>query len=322
MLVAPNSDDLSHCEPLSACNTSALERLMSQILIPKSQQGTSTWNFTVSHGGVRNKTLPQMMGLAKRIGFGYLDLVAPDDLATVANDGDGVRVSSTVMLDYDGAGTPPFQMGPNNPANHELFESNTIAMIDACAETGICDTVVVFFGDQRVDPVNDTTFTGDMISLEDGIANCVAGYQKVVGHAEAKKVNLSLELLCSKDRGHPMKGHPGYQGDRWAQVEEVIKQVGSPRLNLLLDVYHFSLMERSKKPDEWIRALAGQFNHYHDAGMTDRQECHCDSGFSHWKCAKALYETGWAGAVIHEYLPTVKSVEKGLRDAMAVYTGA
>ena len=280
-------------------------------LIPFSQQGTSAWQFQVEYEGLQKRSLLEVMKLATDAGMGYLDLIHPDELAVVMSTGN-LKVASLVMLDYDGEGHPPFMVGPNNPANHDLFVANTTKMIDAAAESGICDCVTVFFGDERVNPFSEKV--GSKFSLEGGVRNCIAGYKKVVGHAEEKGVTLALELLSSIERDHPMKGHPGYQGDRLAQCQAVINQVGSSRLKLLFDSYHFSLMEPSKTPAEWIRHLGTDaIGHFHLAGKDNRNEPYLDEGIDHTACMQALVDIEWEGPVIHEYLP---SVRENLKEAL------
>ena len=51
-----------------------------------------------------------------------------------------------------------------------------------------------------------------MIAADEGIRNCVAGFKKIVGYAEEKKINVAIEMLNTRATDHPMKGHPGYQG--------------------------------------------------------------------------------------------------------------
>jgi len=60
------------------------------------------------------------------------------------------------------------------------------------------------------------TFTGmrfDGMDEEQGAADCIAAWKKVLPQAEAAGITLCLEHLNSRDASHPMKGHPGYFGD-------------------------------------------------------------------------------------------------------------
>ena len=65
----------------------------------------------------------------------------------------------------------------------------------------------------------------------------------MIRYAEKKKVTVCLEHLNSRDDSHPMKGHPGYQGDHTEYCMEIINKVGSPRMKLLFDIYHVQIMD-------------------------------------------------------------------------------
>ena len=56
-------------------------------------------------------------------------------------------------------------------------------------------------------------------------------------------MTLCLEMLNSRVSSHPMKGHPGYQGDHTDYCIDIIKRVGSPNLKLLFDIYHVQIMD-------------------------------------------------------------------------------
>lgn len=63
------------------------------------------------------------------------------------------------------------------------------------------------------------------------------GLQRIAPYAEAKGVNLNMELLNSK------VDHPGYQCDHSAWGLEVCRRVNSPNVKLLYDIYHMQIME-------------------------------------------------------------------------------
>jgi hydroxypyruvate isomerase len=107
--------------------------------------------------------------------------------------------------------------------------------IDACADAGFPN--VITFKGFREDVTDDA-----------GLRNCVEGYKKVIGHAEAKTIDLCLEMLNSRV-AEEMKGHPGYQGDHMDYCAEIVRKVGSPRLKLLFDIYHVQIMDGDIIPD-------------------------------------------------------------------------
>ena len=116
-------------------------------------------------------------------------------------------------------------MGLNDPAQHERIEAELRASIDVAVRYGV-PGVICFSGNRR-----------DGQSEEDAIAATVQGFRRVAPYAEQKGVNLNLELLNS------LVDHPGYQCDHSAWGLEVCKQVNSPRVKLLFDIYHMQIME-------------------------------------------------------------------------------
>src|SRR5262249_25498528 len=132
----------------------------------------------------------------------------------------------------------PFVRGYNNPRYHQELNSRLRKMIDACAEARV-PSVIAFSGFKyrhAEDPASGE------IGREEGADNCVAGLRDVVGHAERRGVTICLEHLNPRDSSHPMKGHPGYQGDDLDWMAGIIRRVGSPRLKLLFDIYHVQIM--------------------------------------------------------------------------------
>ena len=149
-----------------------------------------------------------------------------------------------------------FDQGMNNPEYHDMCIGKMRKSIDECAEFGFPNVI---------------TFTGfrENISDDVGIKNCVNGYKKIIGYAEKKKVNLCLEILNSRVAVE-MKGHPGYQGDHTDYCMEIIKQVGSPRMKLLFDIYHVQIMDGDIISR--IRQYKDHIGHYHTAGTPGRGE--------------------------------------------------
>src|SRR6516164_191880 len=154
----------------------------------------------------------QLCTQAKRLGCLSVELVPPADWPTLKKHGLVCAI----------AGSHGFEKGMNNPKYQEMCIDKMRKAIDACADAGYPNVI---------------TFTGFREDIPDdvGLANCVAGYKKIVGHAEKKKVTLCLEMLNSRVN-EKMKGHPGYQGDHTDYCMQIIKQVGSPRLQLLFDI--------------------------------------------------------------------------------------
>ena len=160
------------------------------------------------------------------------------------------------------------------------------------------------------------TFTGfrDDIPDDVGAKNCVAGYKKIIGHAEKKKVNLCLEMLNSRVSAE-MKGHPGYQGDHTDYCMQIIRQVGSERMKLLFDVYHVQIMDGDVI--QRIRQYADAIGHVHTAGNPGRGELDDTQEINYRPIMKTLVDVGYKGYVGQEFIPT-RDPLRGLRDAVTL----
>jgi hydroxypyruvate isomerase len=235
--------------------------------------------------------IEQMCQVAQKLGCRSVELVGVADWPVLKKHG----------LVCAMAGSHGFEKGMNNPKYQEMCLDKMTKAIDACAEAGFPNVI---------------TFTGFREDIPDdvGLKNCVAGYKKVVGHAEEKKVNLCLEMLNSRV-AEEMKGHPGYQGDHTDYCMEIIKQVGSPRLKLLYDVYHVQIMDGDLIAR--IRKFGDHIGHVHTAGNPGRRELDDRQEISYRPVMQALVEMGYRGYVGHEFIPTRDPLQ-GLKEAIAV----
>jgi hydroxypyruvate isomerase len=203
-----------------------------------------------------------------------------------------------------------FVQGMNNPRYQPMCIEMIKQSIDHCADAGF-PTVITFTGfAAETGPwadggIPDLTKRGDSprreIDPDQGVKNCVEGYKKVVGYAEKKKINLSLEMLNSRDSVE-MKGHPGYQGDHVDYCMEIIRQVGSPRLGLLYDIYHVQIMDGDliRRINECKEVI----NHVHTAGNPGRNELDETQEINYPAVMKALVDIGYQGYVGQEFIPT------------------
>ena len=196
------------------------------------------------------------------------------------------------------AGSHGFEKGMNNPKYQEMCIDKMRTAIDACAEAGF-PSVITFTG-----------FREDILD-DQGLKNCVAGYKKVVGYAEEKKVTLCMELLNSK------VNHKDYMCDHTEWGVALCKMVGSPRFKLLYDIYHMQIMEGDvirtiRDNKEWIA-------HFHTGGVPGRHELN-DTQELNWRgIAAAIADAGFTGYLAHEFTPTHDPLVS-LREAVAVCT--
>lgn len=240
---------------------------------------------------------------AKQLGCQSVELVDPADFATLKKHG------LTCAIANNGMPAPPFVKGMNNPKYHDEVISRTSEVIDACAAAGFPSTIA-FTGYKYRDAEDPSS--GE-ISLEEGMANCVEGFKKLMPHAEEKGVTVNLEMLNTRDDTHDMKGHPGYQGDHIDYCLEIVKQVGSPRLKLLFDIYHVQIMDgdvirRINEMHEYI-------GHIHTAGNPGRNELDDTQELNYAPIIQALVDNGYDGYVGQEFIPTGDPMA-GLRQAV------
>ena len=140
------------------------------------------------------------------------------------------------------------------------------------------------------------------IAREEGAANTVQGLRELARYGEAKGVTVCMEHLNTRDDSHPMKGHPGYQGDDIDYCADIIRQVGSPRAKLLFDIYHVAIMN-----GDIIRRLRQYHDllgHIHTAGVPGRAELDECQEIHYPAIMRTLVDIGYTGYVGQEFIPT------------------
>jgi len=249
--------------------------------------------------------IERMCQVAKQLGCVSIELAEPETWPTLQKHGLVCAIAPNGM---PGA---PFMRGFNNPRYHEEVIARTTRAIDDCAAAGF-PAVIAFTGYAWRDA--DDPASG-AISREEGADNCVAGFKKIMGHAEKKGVTICLEHLNTRDDTHPMKGHPGYQGDDVDEVAAIIRRVGSDRLKLLFDCYHVQIMNGDLI--RRIEQLKDVIGHVHTAGNPGRGELDDAQEILYPPVMRKLVDIGYSGYVGQEFIPTRDPLE-GLRQAVAL----
>jgi hydroxypyruvate isomerase len=241
--------------------------------------------------------------VAKELGCLSVEIVPPADWPTLKKYG------LTCAIAPNGMPGAPFMKGFNNPRYHEEVITRTKETIDACAEAGV-PSVIGFTGYKWHDA--DDPKSGE-ISRDEGAANCIKGLKQVVGHAEKRGVTLCIEHLNTRDDSHPMKGHPGYQGDDLDWLVGILRKVGSPRLKLLFDIYHVQIMH-----GDLVRRMEQNkdiIGHVHTAGNPGRGELDDNQEIQYRAAMRKLLDIKYTGYVGQEFIPTRNPLE-GLREAV------
>jgi len=232
--------------------------------------------------------LPELCRAVAGMGLTAIDLLAQDEWPLLKEYG------LVCSMGWHTGGDIP--NGLNDPAHHDLIVNGLLAALPAAAAHGV-PNLIAFFGNRQGR------------SDGDAIRNCVAGLNRVKAAAEQHGVTICVELLNSKI------DHRDYQGDHSAFGVEVVRQVGSPRVKLLYDIYHMQIMEGDvirtiRDNHQWIA-------HYHTGGVPGRHELDGTQELNWRAVATAIADTGFTGYVAHEFVPT-RDPLTSLREAVAL----
>lgn len=215
-------------------------------------------------------SLDQLCEAGAKMGLKGIDLLTPNDFPTLKKYG-------LVCTMTSGGGAV------NDKTKHEQAIARIRAAIEANAEYGFPNVIAM---------------SGNRNGIPDdvGIENAAAALKQVAAFAEKKKVNVCIEYLNSK------VDHKGYMFDHMAWGVEVCKRVGSPNVKILYDIYHAQIMEGDiirtiQTHKEWI-------GHYHTGGNPGRHEIDETQELYYPAIMRAIAETGYAGYVAHEFVPT------------------
>jgi len=250
------------------------------------KQGVSFWTYQ------KWFDLDALCKEAVRIGLSGIDLVTPDQYATVQKYG---------LVPSMTSGTDPntIPIGLNRLENHDRVLASVKNDITLAAAAKV-PNVIVFSGNRRGMPDGE------------GLANCAVGLNRIKAYAEEKSVTVNLELLNSK------VNHKDYMADHCAWGVELVKKVASPRVKLLYDIYHMQIME-----GDLVRTIRENINfigHFHTGGNPGRHEID-DTQEVNWRAvAKAIADTGYQGFLSHEFVPVNTPPIRSLEQAFEICT--
>ncbi len=242
---------------------------------------------------------------AVRLGCASVELSPPELWPVVKQHG----LDNALAL--NGMPDPVFARGLNNPRYQEEVIATTKHAIDLCADHGV-PNVIAFTGYRWLDAGDPTS--GE-IAAEEGAAHTVKGLRELAAYAAPRGVTVVLEHLNTRDDSHPMKGHPGYQGDDIDYCAEIVRRVDSEHAKLLFDVYHVAIMNGDVI--RRIRRYAKWIGHVHVAGVPGRGELDHSQEIHFPGVMRALADSGYQGYVGQEFIPT-RDPEEGLSHAVAL----
>lgn len=257
------------------------------------------WCFR-SHGEKWN--IDTLCQKARAAGCSSVELVAPEDWPVLARHGLSCAIGPSGTAQS-------FMRAWNNKALHPELLARSTAMLDKCAAAGIKSSIG-FVGFRYRDAANPGS---GVISREEAARSCVEGWKLLARHAEKAGVTVCIEHLNSRVSDHPMKGHPGYQGDDLDWVASLVRQVDSPRLKVLFDVYHVQVMHGDLV--RRLEAVKDVLGHVHTAGNPGRGELDSSQEIGYASIGRALARLNYPGWVGHEFIPTRDPAE-GLAEAV------
>ncbi len=250
-------------------------------------------------------TVADTVRAAVTLGCKSVELVDPPDWPLLKTN------DLLCAIALNGMPGAPFVKGLNNLTYHDEVIGRTKTMIDACAASnGLCEQVIAFTGYKY--RVAEDPHSGE-ISLDEGADNCAKGLSELGSYAAKSNITISIEMLNTRDQTHPMKGHPGYQGDDLDYVADIVRRVNMPNVKLLFDIYHVQIMNGDLI--RRIRQYSDVIGHIHTAGVPGRGELHLSQEINYPDIMKTLLELGYEGYVGQEFIPTGDPLS-GLRRAV------
>ncbi len=241
----------------------------------------------------RGLTLDDLCQAGKALGLVAIDLLNPDEFATVKKHGLVCSMVNGPTVDGLGGITKAF----NRVEHHDKLVPAYEQRIKETAAAGF-ERVICFSGNR------------DGLDDEQGLANCARGLQRLLPFAEKHRVTLCMELLNSK------RNHKDYQCDHTAWGVELVKRLSSERFKLLYDIYHMQIMDGDICAT--IQTYHPYFDHYHTGGVPGRNEIDESQELYYPRIMQAIVATGFKGFVAQEFVPKRPDKLASLREAIRI----
>jgi len=142
--------------------------------------------------------------------------------------------------------------------------------------------------------------TQDNLTLSQISDNLITAFGSAAQMAEEAGVVLVIEPLNS------LVDHSGYYLDKTDEAVRIIREINSPNLQLLYDVYHMQIMEGNIL--DFIEKNIDIIGHFHSAGVPGRAELF-DTEVNYPIILKKLDELKYSGCFGLEYFPKLPDEE-------------
>lgn len=232
--------------------------------------------------------------MAVALGIQGLDFASdPADWPTLKRHG---LTMALLRVDYGGGSSKPGRApsGPpgwnaiGTPDRDGVFEAALRERIDAACANGI-PSIIVTCGERGA------------LNYDEGKRNALAFLRRVRGQAEARGVTLVMENINSGHTGGP-PAPPGSMFDHLPWGLDIVTQIQSPRVKLLVDIYHAQLMDGNIV--NFLRKHIGSIGHFHTGGVPGRNEIDESQELNYRFIAKTIADLGYRGFVSHEWMPS------------------
>ncbi len=192
----------------------------------------------------------------------------------------------------------PPGMGLCNPAERDGFLAEIRASAEAATRFETTRIVVL------------TGFKIANLSREQQHASIVEGLKRAHDIVARRRVTMILEVINTVAPVEPLnpKGnnHHDYYLDRTPEAFSIVREVGSPYLKILYDVYHTQLMEGNLI--ETIRANIAQIGHIHIGDVPGRHEP--GTGEINFRNVfRTIHDSGYTQFVAMEYIPSKDAMQ-------------
>ena len=233
-------------------------------------------------------SLDDLCAYGAKIGLAGIDLLDPSEYDFPRKY--GLRCT----MAYGGGGTIAEAL--NRVEHHDAIEAAFRTNIPLAAKAGV-PNIITFSGNRKG------------MSDEEGAKNCVIGLNRLKKIAEDNGVTICVELLNSKI------DHHDYMCDHTAWGVNVVKEVNSPNVKLLYDIYHMQIMEGDLI--RTIRENIQWLGHFHTGGVPGRHELD-DTQEVQWATVmRAIADAGYKGYVAQEFVPS-RDPLTSLREAVDI----
>ena len=195
-----------------------------------------------------------------------------------------------------------------HPDLRTSFTAGIQKSLDKAVEMGVSSLFLLSdeLGDDR-----SVRFQFPELSDEAKYQSVLDGLKMLAPLAEKARVTLMLEPL------NILVDHPGYFLKGSAVGFDLVREVGSPNIRLLFDIYHLQVMEGNI-----IQKLTGNLDvigHIHVADVPGRHEPGTGE-LNYQNIFKALKKADYQGYIGFEYEPTIPS-EEAAASSLALLAG-